>query len=126
VPTAYVTVDAFPLTPSGKLDRAALPAVQPSSAPAAPAGRRPRTTAEEVLCAIFSELLGVSPVDVGSDFFELGGDSMLAITVIQRARESGLAISPKEIIKNSTIEALAAVASGTARLPARPASPEGE
>jgi amino acid adenylation domain-containing protein len=122
LPTAYLTVDAFPLTPSGKLDRRALPAPAPR---AEPAGRRPRTEAEEVFRAIFAELLGVPTVDAESNFFALGGDSMLAISVIQRARAAGLSISPKELISNPTVEALAAVASRTARPSAAAAAPEG-
>ncbi|MGW7790713.1 phosphopantetheine-binding protein, partial [Streptomyces tricolor] len=59
------------------------------------------------------ELLGVASVDVDSDFFALGGDSMLAISVIQRARAAGFAISPKEIINNPTVRSLAAVATPT-------------
>ncbi|WP_225829843.1 non-ribosomal peptide synthetase [Streptomyces sp. NK08204] len=108
VPAAVVVLDAFPVTPGGKLDRSALPA--PRAAEPTGGGRAPRTPAEEAFCTIFGELLGVSSVDVDSDFFALGGDSMLAISLIQRARAAGFAVSPKEIINNPTIRALAAVA----------------
>ncbi|MFJ4326884.1 amino acid adenylation domain-containing protein [Streptomyces tricolor] len=111
VPARVVVMDAFPVTPGGKLDRPALPAPEPL--PSEGGGPAPRTPAEEAFCAIFAELLGVASVDVDSDFFALGGDSMLAISVIQRARAAGFAISPKEIINNPTVRALAAVATPT-------------
>jgi novobiocin biosynthesis protein NovH len=110
VPAAYLKLDAFPVTPNGKLDRRALPAPEIVSSPA---GRAPRSPAEEAFSAIFGDLLGLSHVDIDSNFFELGGNSMLAITVIQQAREANLAISPRDMIQNPTIEALAAVARDT-------------
>ncbi|MER5194564.1 non-ribosomal peptide synthetase [Streptomyces sp. NPDC002755] len=111
VPAALVVLDGFPVTPGGKLDRSALPA--PRAAVPASGGRAPRTPAEEVFCTIFGELLGAASVDVDGNFFALGGDSMLAISVIQRARAAGFAVSPKEIINNPTVRALAAVATPT-------------
>lgn len=108
VPAAVVTVTAFPTTPNGKLDRQALPAPETT---ADTAGRAPGNPAEEAFAAIFGELLGVSEVYADSNFFALGGDSMLAITVILKAREAGYSISPREMISNPTVEALAAVAS---------------
>ncbi|WP_395364480.1 non-ribosomal peptide synthetase [Streptomyces sp. YH02] len=109
VPAACVTVTAFPTTPNGKLDRQALPAPETT---ADTAGRAPGNPAEVAFAAIFGELLGVSEVKADSNFFALGGDSMLAITVILKAREAGYSISPREMISNPTVEALAAVASG--------------
>ncbi|MFD4262671.1 non-ribosomal peptide synthetase [Streptomyces sp. NPDC058534] len=109
VPAACVTVTAFPTTPNGKLDRQALPAPETT---ADTAGRAPGTPAEVAFAAIFGELLGVSQVNADGNFFALGGDSMLAITVILKAREAGYSISPREMISNPTVEALAAVASG--------------
>ncbi|AOR37352.1 hypothetical protein BFF78_27260 [Streptomyces fodineus] len=107
VPAAFVPMDAFPLTPSGKLDRAALPA--PAEGPA-PAGRAPGNAEEELFCAIFSEMFEGAEVTAESNFFELGGDSMLAVTVIRKARRAGLSISPRSIIEQPTVEALAAIA----------------
>ncbi|WP_158632584.1 amino acid adenylation domain-containing protein [Amycolatopsis sp. WAC 01416] len=122
VPTGYVVVEALPVTPNGKLDLAALPTVaEQESSPPATAQPALRTPAEHALAAIFEELLGVTDAGVDSDFFALGGDSMLAISLIRRAREAGLAVSPKEIIGNPTIGALAAMAtslsSSTAQTP---------
>ncbi|MGW1258208.1 non-ribosomal peptide synthetase [Streptomyces sp. NPDC002513] len=107
VPAAFVLLSAFPLTPSGKLDRAALPAPVTE---AAPAGRAPANAEEEFFCALFSELFDGAEVTAESNFFELGGDSMLAVSVIRKARRAGLSISPRSVIEQPTVEALATVA----------------
>ena len=126
IPTGFVLLGALPVTPNGKLDLAALPEVPAHPAPPdpatadAPAPRPPRTPAERVLCTIFGELLRTDRVGADSNFFALGGDSMVAITLIRRARAAGLAISPKEIVENPTVEALAAVATP---IPAQPSAP---
>ncbi|WP_228560374.1 non-ribosomal peptide synthetase [Catenulispora pinisilvae] len=107
VPAAYGIIDALPTTPSGKLDRRALPVPIPVQAATV---RPAHTPAELALCEIFGEVLQRADVGVTSNFFELGGDSLLAVSVIQRARRAGFALSPMEIVNNPTVEALAAVA----------------
>ena len=81
VPQAFVAIDAMPLSPNGKLDRASLPAVAPRTA----AGPRPRGSTEETVAAVWSEVLGV---EVGREdgFLELGGHSLLATQVVARLR----------------------------------------
>ncbi|WP_176308774.1 amino acid adenylation domain-containing protein [Micromonospora sp. NBS 11-29] len=124
-PTRYVLVDALPVTRNGKLDPTALPEAAEHES-VVPPDQTPATRSERVLADLFRELLGVDgEVGVGSNFFALGGDSMLAISLIRRAREAGLALSPKEIVKNPTVGALAAVATSLPSPPAQSPPEEG-
>jgi amino acid adenylation domain-containing protein len=90
VPAAFVEVEALPVTANGKLDRQALPAPGGARAGegAAAAGAAPRTPAEEVLAAIWAEILAVERVGVRDDLFELGAHSLLATQVVSRIRET--------------------------------------
>ncbi|GAA3309723.1 hypothetical protein GCM10020295_75130 [Streptomyces cinereospinus] len=84
VPSAFVTLGALPLTPNGKLDRDALP--EPGDDLGASAARAPRTPREQLLCALFEEVLGRSGVGPDTSFFEAGGHSLLAIRLVSRIR----------------------------------------
>ncbi len=85
VPSAFVMLDRLPMTPSGKLDRASLPA--PDLAPAEDAYVAPRSPVEEQLAAIWAEVLRVERVGRDSGFFELGGHSLLLLRLQARIRE---------------------------------------
>ncbi|GAA1979897.1 non-ribosomal peptide synthase/polyketide synthase [Kitasatospora viridis] len=111
VPAAFVTVPVLPLTANGKVDHRRLPA--PEFGTAGPAHRAPGTPAEELLAGIWSELLGVDPVGADDNFFMLGGDSILSIQVVSRARAAGLALTPRDLFRHPVLSALAAAA-GTA------------
>ncbi|MGW0238565.1 condensation domain-containing protein, partial [Streptomyces sp. NPDC002996] len=106
VPSAFVALDALPLTANGKLDRKALPAPEVTVT----AGRAPRTAIEELLCALFAEVLGVPEVGADDGFFDLGGDSIVSIQLVSRARKAGLLLTPRDVFEHKTVEALAAVA----------------
>ena len=105
VPSAFVILDALPITANGKLDRAALPD------PTIVGGldrRPPRTAREELICRLFGELLGVESVGLDDDFFALGGHSLLTIRLAARIRqETGRAPPVRSLFEHRTPEALA-------------------
>ncbi|MFD2420217.1 amino acid adenylation domain-containing protein [Amycolatopsis pigmentata] len=107
VPAVVITMDALPLTGNGKVDRAALPA--PEFAPDA-TGRAPATETESVLCGLFAELLGLERAGADDGFFELGGDSIVAVRLAARAATAGLLVTPSQIFTEKTPARLAAVA----------------
>ncbi|EGX58618.1 NRPS/siderophore biosynthesis protein, partial [Streptomyces zinciresistens K42] len=119
IPGAWVVLDALPLTPSGKLDRAALPA--PQSVRAAP--RAPRTPREQVLTEIFAAVLKLPDAGADDDFFLLGGDSISSIAVASRARRAGLVLGPREVFEHRTPAALARAASAGAGARTAPDAP---
>ncbi|MFG2934253.1 amino acid adenylation domain-containing protein, partial [Streptomyces sp. NPDC048282] len=106
VPSVVVVLDVFPLTVNGKIDRYALPAPDLPSADTRP----PSTEAEEVLCALFAEVLGLEEAGVGDSFFALGGDSIMSMQLASRARSAGWTVSPRQIFEEKTPERLAQVA----------------
>ncbi|HYG10269.1 MAG TPA: condensation domain-containing protein, partial [Pyrinomonadaceae bacterium] len=107
VPAAFVFIESLPLTPSGKLDRRALPALDYARPELKAQFVAPRTEAERVLADIWSDVLRVERIGVHDGFFELGGDSILSIQVISRANEKGLRLLPKQIFQYQTIAQLA-------------------
>ncbi|MDX2548094.1 non-ribosomal peptide synthetase [Streptomyces sp. WI04-05B] len=112
VPAAVVPLDRLPVTPSGKLDAAALPA--PDYA-ALSAGRTPRDAREELLCAAYADVLGLSSATIDDDFFALGGDSITAIQLLVHARRAGLRLTSRDVFKHRTVAALAAAAGEVVR-----------
>ena len=121
VPSAWVVLDALPLSPAGKVDRRALALVDPEPERPVVSGDAgdhqpgaPRTPVEETLARIWAEVLRVGRVGVDDDFFELGGDSILSIQVVARAAEAGLQITPRQVFEHPTVAALAEVALATA------------
>ena len=113
VPAALMVLEALPLTPSGKVDRRALPApVLPEARPVAE-GDRPRTPVEEALSAIWEDLLGRRGVGVHDNFFELGGHSLLAMRMLNRvAAELGARLPVSILIHHATVASLAQVIAG--------------
>ena len=106
IPSVFVTIDALPLTQNGKVDYKALPS--PSQTVKTETDYvAPRTKIERVLCDIWSQVLGYRNAGVNDNYFELGGDSILSISIISKARSAGLHITPQQIFSYSTIAKLA-------------------
>ncbi|MGW1921266.1 amino acid adenylation domain-containing protein, partial [Streptomyces massasporeus] len=108
VPAALVVLDEVPLTPNGKVDRASLPAPQWSTTGGS--GRRPADAREELLCRIFADVLDLPAVTPDDSFFDLGGDSIMSIQVVSRARAGGLLVSARDVFRERTPALLARVA----------------
>jgi amino acid adenylation domain-containing protein/non-ribosomal peptide synthase protein (TIGR01720 family) len=107
VPSRFVVVEALPVTPSGKVDRKALP--DPDTT--ASAGYlAPRNDVERAIAAIWQDVLRVERVGVEDNFFEIGGDSLLNIQVVSRMRTAfNVDVSPRAVFDNPTVAALASV-----------------
>ncbi len=121
VPSAFVVLDRLPLTGNGKLDRKALPA--PAWETTGSGHTAPRTEAERVLADIWAQVLGVDRVGVEDDFFELGGDSIISIQVVSRARQAGYGLAPRDLFTYPTVAALAAAVPAAAAEEAVPQGP---
>jgi amino acid adenylation domain-containing protein len=106
IPTGFVTVEAFPLTLNGKVDRKALPALNIMEQMAL-RYVAPRTATEVALCEIWSHMLGLERVGIDDDFFEVGGESLLAMRIVAKIREKfGAEVSVMAIFEAPTIAAL--------------------
>ncbi len=104
VPAVFVKLAALPLTSNEKVDRKALPAPEPGTASGYVA---PRTRQEEVLAAVWAQVLRLPRVGVNDNFFELGGDSILSVQIVARARQAGLVFTVRQIFEYQTVAGLA-------------------
>ncbi|MFI8462013.1 amino acid adenylation domain-containing protein [Kitasatospora sp. NPDC085464] len=109
VPSAVVVLDTLPLTLNGKLDRRALPAPVYGADRDGAGGRGPRTEREKALCALFADVLGLDEAGIDDSFFDLGGDSIMSIQLVSRARRAGLELSVRDVFEQRTVAALAEV-----------------
>jgi amino acid adenylation domain-containing protein len=109
VPSGFVSLDAFPVTANGKLDRRALPAPDGARPAMARAYEAPQTPVEQTLVSIWSEILGVARIGLDDDFFDLGGHSLLAVKMLSRVQDSfELDLRLHSVFEHSTIRELAA------------------
>jgi amino acid adenylation domain-containing protein/non-ribosomal peptide synthase protein (TIGR01720 family) len=120
VPSAFVVLDRLPMATSGKVDRRALPAPDLQQEPSE-SWQPPRTVTEGQLADLWAQVLGVDRVGTEDNFFALGGDSILSIQVVSRARQAGLRLTSKDIFRHQTVAELAVVvAAGSAPEPVVP------
>jgi amino acid adenylation domain-containing protein/non-ribosomal peptide synthase protein (TIGR01720 family) len=118
VPSAFVELEALPLSANGKVDRGRLPAPLEDRGGTDEGFVAPRSPAEQALAEIVASIVGVSRVGVQDDFFEVGGDSILAIQVVARAQEAGLQLTAYDLFAHPTVEGLAEVAGAAVRVDA--------
>ena len=109
LPSAFVFLDALPLTLNGKVDRARLPAPHTDRPELDKSFTPPTTPREQLLASIWADVLGYTRVGIHDNFFELGGDSILSIQVVARATRAGLRLTPKLLFQHQTISELARV-----------------
>jgi len=111
VPSAFVTLKQLPLTPNGKVDHKALPEPEPDRPTLGTRYVAPRNAVEAELVRIWSEVLRLELVGVQDNFFEIGGDSILSIQIVARARRIGLKLKPQHLFRYPTIAELATLSS---------------
>ncbi|MDX3629212.1 amino acid adenylation domain-containing protein [Streptomyces europaeiscabiei] len=112
LPSAYLTLDALPLTGNGKLDRRALPAPG-RAATAVGAHVEARTDAERAMAAVWARVLGLDTVGVRDNFFDLGGDSLRAVGLVGALRAAGWETSVRDVFEHRTVERLATAVART-------------
>ena len=123
IPAETVWLDELPRTPNGKIDRAALPA--PEAARPAPTNATddvvaPRTPMEELLVKVWEEILAISPISVVDDFFDLGGNSLLSLRVVDRIEnETGVRMNPAELVHQTPRQIAARLSDPDRKAPAK-------
>ncbi len=110
VPNTVVLVEQWSLTSNGKIDRQALPVPELPTPQLGATSLISANQTEAILCTIWAEVLGLETVHPDNNFFELGGDSIISLQIVSRAREAGLDINPKDIFEAQTLSRLAAIA----------------
>jgi amino acid adenylation domain-containing protein len=108
VPSFFQPLDAFPITPNGKIDRKALPAPKIEQARASRPYVAPRGPVETKLAEIWAEILGREKIGTQDNIFEIGGDSLLIFRIAARANEAGLPLAVRQFFQYRTIADLAA------------------
>ncbi|HEX8560148.1 MAG TPA: amino acid adenylation domain-containing protein, partial [Pyrinomonadaceae bacterium] len=123
-PSAFVTLEALPLTSNGKVNRRLLPAPEQAEGEPGTDYAAPRTPVEEMLAGMWSEVLGVGRPGVHDDFFESGGHSLLATQLMSRLREAfGVEVALRQLFESPTIAELARHVEGVLRAGAGPEAP---
>ncbi|RPH96825.1 MAG: amino acid adenylation domain-containing protein, partial [Calditrichaeota bacterium] len=126
VPSYFVSMEELPRTPNGKLNRKALPRPHINRSDLSSVYSAAHSEVEKLLSQIWQGVLNVEQVGIDDNFFALGGDSILSIQVLARARQHGIFISPKEFFNQPTIRGLAVIAGDVHRIEAEQGRVVGE
>ncbi|MFB2973198.1 amino acid adenylation domain-containing protein [Aerosakkonema sp. BLCC-F183] len=118
VPSAFVILEALPLTVNGKVDTVVLPIPDKVRPELERTFVAPRTPEEKIFTEIWQQVLRLEKVGIHDNFFEIGGDSILSIQAIAKAKQFGLQLTPKQMFEYQTIAELAPVAGRTATIQA--------
>ncbi|MHC5777988.1 amino acid adenylation domain-containing protein, partial [Nostoc sp.] len=110
MPSAFIRIKTLPHLPNGKIDIRALLASEIVKSELSGTFVAPRTSVEEILADIWTQVLRLKEVGIHDNFFELGGDSIISIQIVARANQAGLQLTPKQLFAHQTIAELAAVA----------------
>jgi amino acid adenylation domain-containing protein/non-ribosomal peptide synthase protein (TIGR01720 family) len=117
IPSFFRRIDAIPLNSNGKLDHAALPGLGTEAAVTGGEYQPPRDSRESLLARVWGHVLGRDPIGIHHNFFSLGGDSIKAIQIVSRVRESGFQVKMRDIFQHTTIAQLAPVMDRAGRVP---------
>ncbi|WP_441245336.1 amino acid adenylation domain-containing protein [Kitasatospora sp. McL0602] len=112
VPASFVTLEAMPLTVNGKFDKAALPAPDTTAQREESAYVAPRTPVEAQVAQVWAEVLGAEQVGVEDGFFELGGDSIRAVTLVGALRKAGYDVAVRDVFERRTVAGLSELITG--------------
>jgi amino acid adenylation domain-containing protein/non-ribosomal peptide synthase protein (TIGR01720 family) len=109
VPSAFVLLDEWPLTPNGKVDRQALLPPDATRPDLDTAYVPPGNAVEERLAKIWADTIGIEQIGIHDNFFDVGGDSIISLQIVARANQAGLKLTPNQIFKHQTVAELASV-----------------
>ena len=112
IPSDFVVLEQFPISPNGKVDRKALSKARGASAELKKAVVEPRTPIERALVEIWCALLGVKEIGIHDNFFDLGGHSLLAVSLLEGMRQAGLHTDVRTLFATPTVAALAVAVGG--------------
>lgn len=107
IPDHFVRLESFPKLPNGKIDTDSLVSKESLSTVSESSYTAPKGETEKRLVKIWEEVLDVKPVGIHDNFFEIGGDSILSIRVVSKARKAGISLAPNQLFEHPTISGLA-------------------
>ncbi|WP_339704467.1 condensation domain-containing protein [uncultured Kriegella sp.] len=125
IPSAIHLIDEIPTLPNGKVDRSGLLALSRET-PSETGLKKPKSEIEKQLVQIWEEVLNFNPISIEDNFFEIGGDSILSIQIISKARKVGILLQPNQLFENQTIAELSLFAANNVSEPMTNEKVEGE